>query len=104
MAVSVGSVFSGRVQPSVDSCAAKKGVAVKKTTARTAVKIEPIEVEDDEASTTSTKTTHEVTSFRRNQDKKQRERVLPPTIVSLNPGGKRQNSKSKKAGNQKKGN
>ncbi|KAF3404282.1 hypothetical protein DPV78_002219 [Talaromyces pinophilus] len=63
-----------------------------------------IEVEDDEASTTSTKTTHEVTSFRRNQDKKQRDRVLPPTIVSLNPGGKRQNSKSKKAGSQKKGN
>lgn len=62
-----------------------------------------IEVEDDEASTTSTKTTHEVTSFRRNQDKK-RDRVLPPAIVSLNPGGKRQNSKSKKAGNQKKDN
>jgi ADA HAT complex component 1 len=63
-----------------------------------------IEVEDDEASTTSTKTTHEVTSFRRSQDKK-RDRVLPPAIVSLNPGGKRQNpSKSKKAGNQKKGN
>ncbi|KUL90797.1 hypothetical protein ZTR_00322 [Talaromyces verruculosus] len=35
---------------------------------------------------------------------KQRDRVLPPTIVSLNPGGKRQNSKSRKAGNQKKGN
>lgn len=62
-----------------------------------------IEVEDDEASTTSTKTTHEVTSFRRNQDKK-RDRVLPPAIVSLNPGGKRQNPKSKKAGNPKKGN
>uniref|UniRef100_A0A093VFH3 Protein AHC1 n=1 Tax=Talaromyces marneffei PM1 TaxID=1077442 RepID=A0A093VFH3_TALMA len=61
-----------------------------------------IEVEDDEASTTSTKTPHEVTSFRRSQDKK-RDRVLPPAIVSLNPGGKRQNSKSKKAGNQKKG-
>lgn len=63
-----------------------------------------IEVEDDEASTTSTKTTHDVTSFRRNQDKK-RDRVLPPAIVSLNPGGKRQTlTKSKKAGDQRKGN
>ncbi|EED23979.1 conserved hypothetical protein [Talaromyces stipitatus ATCC 10500] len=63
-----------------------------------------IEVEDDEASTTSKKTTHEVTTFKRSQEKK-RERVLPPAIVSLNPGGKRQNPpKSKKAGNPKKGN
>jgi ADA HAT complex component 1 len=64
-----------------------------------------IEVEDDEASTASKKTTHEVTTFKRSQEKK-RERVLPPAVVSLNPGGQRQNAtvKSKRARNHKKTN